>query len=181
MSEYGAQLFHHFCTHPQRMWITVQSFTSMPPKLGCALFGDGFPRKMAMDRIQRVFPNMTELTLNELGMDYLKREGKQLVGAIYASIGDVHLSKIVLQSTAQDIIKESERTVLKDCANEFKSRYSSKRWRIEYNFKNERTQSIEMVKRRAVSQQRETRSKQDIDVWQSHNDGLLLPNISAFL
>ena len=92
LSEYGAQLFNHFCAHPKRTWITIQSFDKLPLQLTRAL-GVEFTDTMDLSRLQRTFPAMTELTLNELD---LQNKCEQLLNVIDADLDGTRLTHVVL-------------------------------------------------------------------------------------
>merc|ERR1711994_270778 len=85
--KFGEQLFDNFCAHPKRKHIAIRNFKkNLPPQLGQALFGDGFPIKLDLSLIERVFPKATKLTLNHLNTQQMPTARKQLVQDVLALI-----------------------------------------------------------------------------------------------
>ena len=138
-------------------------------QIGRALFGKHFPNKLELTRLQRVFPAMTELTLNELDIRSMQLNRKQLVGAFEADIGNTNLKRVVLQSAVLDLIQES--LVLNDCVVRFKRRFKTLGWDLEYNFKRERTHIIEMTKRIQSTESNEKRLRADRGAVGDNGDG----------
>ena len=106
--KFGQQLLDNFCAHPKRKHIALRNFKDLPPQLGQALFGDGFPIKLDLSLIERVFPNALKLTLNHIDKKVLITEREQFVRDVMTLIAEkTQLIEVTIQSAPNDRIQES--------------------------------------------------------------------------
>ena len=106
-SEFGEQLFHGFCAHPNRTHIAIRKCKKLPPKLGEALFGAEFPQQLDLSLVEKVFPSALRLTLNHLDKKQMAVECEVVRDVLALVVAKTQLIDVVIQSAPHERIQES--------------------------------------------------------------------------
>ena len=137
-SEYSEKLFNGFCAHRNRTQIAIRNFKRLPPKLGEALFSNGFPRQLKLCQIEKIFPSALKLTLNHLDKHQMIAERKQLVRDVQDLIEtNTQLIEVSIQSAPHERIQESVELKRITADARIGKKLKVKGWSVAYTFQKE--------------------------------------------
>ena len=141
MTKYGQRLFRHFCR--KRTWIIIRNFEVLPVTLREELFGSA-SRGIVLGPITKLFPNLTEITFNELDLQQMRTNSKQWTRMILYFVsekyGDLEsegckLEKIEFESKPQNVPKADK--TLQVLVDKWFKRFLECEWKIVYKYRNE--------------------------------------------
>eukprot|EP01084_Bolivina_argentea_P309521 535397_1 len=144
-SKYGTDLFNYFCDNPNRTWICIRNFKSLPQSLRNSLFimDDSDSEHMSLIPLVRLFPNVKEITLNELDIDQMSVDASNYTNIVLDYI------ELNMESQMQEIIFKSkvdhdrkQNSTLNTLEVKYFNKFQSNGWSIKYKFQTEHTHNL---------------------------------------
>eukprot|EP01084_Bolivina_argentea_P094408 169716_1 len=165
IEDYGERLFHYFCDSINK-WVCIQNYMSLPVGLKRSLLY--FKSDTSDDKKQEIkekaqeyhfsiikmaelFPNATEIILNEINIQQLIQRKKDFAAAIMKYINKTqdneciyNVVKIVFESSTQ--VHRKQNPTLKKLAKQYAPKFNARGWNFKYSFGLEEKHSLIFTK-----------------------------------
>eukprot|EP01084_Bolivina_argentea_P110947 198045_1 len=145
ITEYGRQLFEHFCEHVSD--VCIKTFECLPTQLSNVLFID-YENRFSFIPISKLFPNLSGLTLCELDLQQMtfRFSSGKLMDVVLEMIKNTivtkneKLEKIEFISKQQTYHKQNH--ALKETASRYFNNISQYKWKAKYQCRTDNTHTM---------------------------------------